>query len=74
MATNNQDGQKPKGIWCRRGDALRWLQIAEDEWDDLVTSRVVTPRYLKKGGKAYFLVSEIDEKIYQPMLKGHTLQ
>ncbi len=70
---NQKPGEKPKTLLCRRGEALRWLQISEQYWDILTAAYVVSSVYLKPGGRAFYNVAEIDRKIYQPMLKGESI-
>ncbi len=63
MRRVQQLGEKPTGLLCRRGEALRWLQIPETEFDKLEEARVIKGYSLRTGGRKFYRVDLLEEKI-----------
>lgn len=59
-------GKKPEGLFCRRGQALAWLQISKEEFDKLEGARVICGRALRKGGRKFYLVAQLEEALLNP--------
>ena len=62
---------KPRTALIRRGQLIEWLGefgVPPAEVDGIIRDGVVTKRYTRPNGRAFYLVAEVEEKILAPML------
>lgn len=62
-------GIVPKKALLRRGEVISWLGLGEHEMTKLIQEKVLVPKYLRKGARAFFVKSEV-EKILQDEVKA----
>lgn len=61
------DGENvPKKALLRRGEVIAWLGLADHEMTKLVSEKVLVPRYLRKGSRAFFVKKEV-EALLEPV-------
>jgi hypothetical protein len=54
------DKEEPKKALLRRGEVMDWLGLADHEMTKLVQEKVLVPRYLRKGSRAFFVKKEVE--------------
>lgn len=56
----------PKKALLRRGEVIAWLGLADHEMTKLVAEKVLVPRYLREGSRAFFVKKEV-EALLEPV-------
>ena len=59
------DKDEPRKALLRRGEVMKWLGLADHEMTKLVQEKVLVPRYLREGSRAFFVKKEV-ELLLQP--------
>lgn len=57
---------EPKKALLRRGEVISWLGLADHEMTKLVAEKVLVPRYLREGSRAFFVKKEV-EALLEPV-------
>ena len=54
-------GTEPNKALLRRGEVIEWLGLGEHEMTKLIQEKVLVPKYLRKGARAFFVKKEVAE-------------
>lgn len=54
-------GTEPKKALLRRGEVISWLGLGEHEMTKLIQEKVLVPRYLRTGARAFFVKKEVEK-------------
>jgi len=62
---------KPTTALVRRGELIQWLGdhgIPASEVAAIIRNELIATRHIRKGGRGFYLVREVEEKILAPVL------
>ena len=52
-------GTEPSKALLRRGEVIEWLGLGEHEMTQHIKEKVLVPKYLRKGARAFFVKKEV---------------